>query len=218
MFKHKEGLRFEDLEAITTEKGRVYKTPEGDFPSITTVLSILSKDGIQQWRNRVGEREANKISKFAAQRGENLHLMCEDYLNNNLDVKKFDVFDRAMFKPMKRALDSYVGLVYAQEVPLYSKHLGVAGRVDCIAEWNGKLSVVDFKTSRKLKKEEYIQSYFQQTTAYCIMFEERTGIPINQIVIPIMVENEDEPQIFISRRDNHAKDLLETISKFKSRD
>jgi genome maintenance exonuclease 1 len=97
---------------------------------------------------------------------------------------------------------------------LWSSYLGVAGRVDCIAEWDGKLSVIDFKTSRKLKKKEYISNYFQQCAAYAVMWEERTGIPINKIVVVIAVDGE-EPQIFEERRDNYINECVETIAQYR---
>jgi len=215
-FEHKTDLQ---LEEYLTEEGngrRLYVTPEGKFPSITTVLGVLSRAGIAEWRKRVGETEANRISTQAARRGTNVHQMCEDYLNNELDLNKFLPHERDMFSGIKKELDKNVGLVYTQESPLYSAYLGVAGRVDCIAEWDGRLAVVDFKTAGKLKKKEWIHSYFQQAAAYCVMFEERTGIPIDKIVICIAVEHEDEAQVFIEKRDNWIPALQETIRMYNS--
>jgi len=135
-------------------------------------------------------------------------------LNNELVEKDFLPHERLLFNPIKKALDKSIGAVYAQEAPLYSDFLGVAGRVDCVAEWDGRLSIIDFKTSRKLKKKEWIQSYFQQATAYCIMWEERTGIPIDKIVIVITVDDEDEPQVFVEKRDNWYPYLKDTIEAY----
>jgi hypothetical protein len=216
-FKHVElppSLEY-DLPTETINGKRHYRTPEGNaYPSITTCLSILSKQAIMEWRKRVGEEEANKISTQAARRGTNVHQMCEDYINNELDPKKFMPNERYMFNSIKPVIDENINNVYAQEVALYSDYLGVAGRVDCIAEWNGKLSVIDFKTSRKPKKKEQIGNYFQQASAYCVMWEERTGIPINQTVILIAVDDE-EPQVFIERRDNYIYECAETIKMYK---
>jgi len=215
-FEHKTDLQ---LEEYLTEEGngrRLYVTPEGKFPSITTVLGVLSRAGIAEWRKRVGETEANRISTQAARRGTNVHQMCEDYLNNELDVKKFLPHERAMFKGIQRVLDEHVGLVYMQEKPLYSAYLGVAGRVDCIAEYDGRVSVIDFKTAGKLKEKNWIHSYFQQASAYCVMFEERTGIPVDKIVIIIAVENEDDAQVFIEKRNNWIAPLQETIRMYNS--
>jgi genome maintenance exonuclease 1 len=213
VFNHKNFV-LEELQTETVDGKRFYLTPEGDLPSITTVLSILSRDAIQAWRKRVGEEEANKISTKAARRGTSVHKMCEDYLNNELDLKKFLPNDRETFASIKPILDERVNNIYAQEVPLWSSYLGVAGRVDCIAEWDGKLAVIDFKTSRRLKKKENISSYFQQASAYCVMWEERTGIPINRIVILIAVDGE-EPQVFEERRDNYIYECAETIARYR---
>jgi hypothetical protein len=213
MFVHK-NFELKELETETIDGKRHYITPNGKYPSITTVLSILSREGIAAWRKKVGDKEANRISTQAARRGTNVHQMCEDYLNNELVEKDFLPHERLLFRPIKKALDKSIGAVYAQEAPLYSDFLGVAGRVDCVAEWDGRLSIIDFKTSRKLKKKEWIHSYFQQATAYCIMWEERTGIPIDKIVIVITVDDEDEPQIFEEKRDNWYPYLKDTIEAY----
>jgi genome maintenance exonuclease 1 len=215
IFEHRSDIELKELNTETINGKRHYVTPEGKYPSITSVLSVLSKDSIMAWRKRVGEEEANRISTQAARRGTNVHQMCEDYLNNELDMSKFMPNEKDMFKPLKETLDKHIGTIYAQEAPLYSNYLGIAGRVDCIAEWDGRLSIIDFKTSRKLKKKEWIHSYFQQATAYAIMWEERTGIPIDKIVIAITVDDEDEPQIFVEKRDNWVKDLINTINLYK---
>ena len=214
IFEHKQ-IELKELETEEGNGKRLYVTPEGKFPSITTVLSILSRQGIQEWRQRVGEKEANRISTQAARRGTNVHKMCEDYLNNELDKADFLPHERDMFNPLQKALDKSIGTIYAQEAPLYSSYLGVAGRVDCVAEWDGRLSIIDFKTSRKLKKKEWIHSYFQQATAYAIMWEERTGIPIDKLVVAITVDDEDEPQIFIEKRDNWVEHLKDTIEAYQ---
>jgi genome maintenance exonuclease 1 len=119
-----------------------------------------------------------------------------------------------MFKKFKPVLDS-IGEIHCQELALYSDHLRMAGRVDCIAEYNGVRAVIDFKTSGKLKKKEHISSYFMQTAAYAIMYEERTGIPVPWLVVLIAVEG-DEPQVFIEKRDNWTKELLRTRDYFEN--
>ena len=213
MFTHK-NFSLEELNTETVNGKRYYVTPQGKLPSITTVLSILSRDAIKKWRERVGEAEANKISTKASRRGTNVHAMCEHYINNDLDTKKYLPNDRETFNSLKPVLDEHLNNIYAQEVPLWSSYLGVAGRVDCIAEWDGKLSVIDFKTSRKLKKKEYISNYFQQCAAYAVMWEERTGIPINKIVVVIAVDGE-EPQVFEEKRDNYIYECVETIARYR---
>jgi CRISPR/Cas system-associated exonuclease Cas4 (RecB family) len=211
-------LGYDDLIAVTKDSGRVYTDPDNNtYPSITTVLSILSEDAIKAWKARVGEEEANRISKTASNRGTAVHDLLERYVNNESDFDK-EVESHIMqsFYDVKPVLDKCLTKVYAQEAGLYSERLGVAGRVDCVGEWNGIDSIIDYKTSKKLKKKEWIDSYFMQSTAYAIMWEERTGIPINQIVVVIAVDNE-EPQIFIEKRENWTEKLIQTIAEYKSR-
>jgi len=214
MFKHVP-VELTEMNAVTTDTGRKYRTPDGvDLPSITTVLSILSRDSIAKWRKRVGEEEANRISYRASTRGTAVHEIIEKYIDN---VENFtdgytpDII--SSFLDLKPILDSRIGRVYAQEAPLYSTHLGVAGRVDCVAEFDGKLSIIDFKTSRKPKRTAWVTNYFMQESAYAIMWEERTGQPITQLVTIISVDGH-KPQVFIEHRDNWARSLVETISKY----
>jgi hypothetical protein len=219
MFEHVDSkLDYDDLTAKSVEGERRYDTPDGkSYPSVTTVLSILSEDHIRKWRQRVGEAEANKISHRASTRGTAVHSIIEKYIDNEEDyAKEFmpNIVDN--FQSVKSVLDAGIGKVYAQEAALFSHHLGLAGRVDCIAEWNGKLSIIDFKTSKKLKKKEWVENYFIQESAYAIMWEERTGIPITQLVTIIAVDDE-EPQVFIEHRDNHTEKLLSTIKEYNNR-
>jgi len=219
MFEHvKVDLGYGDLDSETKTSGRNYVTPDGKrYPSVTTVLSILTEDSIREWRARVGEEEANKISHRASTRGTAVHAIIEDYINNEPEyAKKYmpNVYDN--FLSVKSVLDKRIGIVYAQECALYSEHLGVAGRVDCIAEFDGKPSIIDFKTAKKPKKAEWITNYFIQESAYAIMWEERTGIPITQLVTIVAVDNE-EPQVFIEHRDNWTNQLRDTITEYKRR-
>tara|TARA_B100001559_G_C16424112_1_gene586512 strand:+ start:426 stop:1097 length:672 start_codon:yes stop_codon:yes gene_type:complete len=211
-------LGYDDLIAVTKDSGRVYTDPNNNtYPSITTVLSILSEDAIKAWRARVGEEEANRISKTASNRGTAVHDLLERYVNNESDFdKEVEPHIMQSFYDVKPVLDKCLTKVYAQEAGLYSERLGVAGGVDCVGEWNGIDSIIDYKTSKKLKKKEWIDSYFMQSTAYAIMWEERTGIPINQIVVVIAVDNE-EPQIFIEKRENWTEKLIQTIAEYNSR-
>lgn len=214
MFIHNPPPSVVEIDTVTVNGKRYYATPEGNrYPSITTVLSILSKESIQAWRKRVGYEEAKRISTQAARRGTKIHSMCEDYLNNELDLNKYLPSDKQTFMSLKPVLDKNISNIHAQEIALWSDYLKVAGRCDCIAEWGGKLSVIDFKTSRKLKQKEHISSYFQQTSAYAVMYEERTGIPISQIVVLIAVDDED-PQIFVEKRDDHIWDCVDTIARY----
>jgi len=219
MFKHVKEIEDFATDKTAPDGSRKYFTESGAaYPSVTTVLGYQSKDSILQWRKRVGEEEANKISRQASTRGTKIHLLCENYLDNeDVDTSKLSMLDKIMwqsFQPILNRIDN----IHAQEIALYSDHLRLAGRVDCIAEFDGKLSIIDFKTSRKPKKKEWITNYFAQAAAYSIMYEERTGTPINRSVILIAVEDE-EPQVFIDKRDNyvhhllHARDLYECDHK-----
>jgi genome maintenance exonuclease 1 len=208
-------VELNEMVAETTSTGRTYKTPEGiNLPSITTVLSILSRDSIAKWRKKVGEEEANRISHRASTRGTAVHEIIERYINNEKDFKNGYTPDIiSTFNDIRPILDNRIGRVYAQEAPLYSTHLGVAGRVDCVAEFDGRLSIIDFKTSRKPKQTNWITNYFMQESAYAIMWEERTGKPIVQLVTIIAVDDH-EPQVFIEHRDNWVRPLKDTIDQY----
>ena len=215
MFIHEPiDLGYNDLKTVTKESGRKYSTPKGDYPSITTILGKKGKAAIIAWRNRIGHEEANKISRQASGRGTAVHAVCENYVNNDPDWKK-DLMPNILFDftRIKDILDTRIGVVYGQELPLYSDHLGVACRVHCVAEFDGKISIIDYKTSRKTKKKEWIDSYFMQECFYAIAWEERTGIPITQLVRIISVDNA-EPQVFIEHRDDWDKELVKTIKEF----
>ena len=309
IFEHADfKLDYDDLVAETTESGRKYFTPDGKaYPSITTVLSILSAKSIAAWRKRVGEKQANAISRQATGRGEDVHAIIEKYLDNDPNYAKGylphivnsfkdlqPIFDSRIgkiyaqeaplysdhlgcagrvdcvaefdgqisiidfktstanaisrqatgrgedvhaiiekyldndpnyakgylphivnsFKDLQPIFDSRIGKIYAQEAPLYSDHLGCAGRVDCVAEFDGQISIIDFKTSRRHKTKDKIHNYFMQESAYAIMWEERTGMPITQLVT-IMTIDHYEPQVFIEHRDNWTDQLKNVIGQFK---
>ncbi|MDC0889007.1 PD-(D/E)XK nuclease family protein [bacterium] len=215
MFNHVP-VELQEMNAVTTDTGRKYKTPEGvDLPSITTVLSILSRDSIAKWRKRVGEEVANQISTRASGRGTRVHEIIEKYIDNDPNFKDGYTPDIIQsFLAVQNILDDRIGDVYAQEAPLYSNHLGVAGRVDCVADFDGKRSIIDFKTSMKPKKLDWIKNYFMQESAYAIMWEERTGQPITQLVTIISVDNAD-PQVFVEHRDNWVRPLRDTIKQYE---
>lgn len=202
-----------ELKTETIEKKRYYVTPDGNkYPSITTVLSKLSKAAILEWRKRVGEEEANRISTQASRRGTKTHTLIENYVQNKQDYLKGAFPDAIqMFKTAQKVIDEKLDNIRGIEIPLYSDELKVAGRCDLIGEWEGELSIVDWKTSRKLKKEEWIENYFLQGTAYALMFEERTGIPVDWIVIVIMVDDESLPQVFRVHKSNYIERLKEVI-------
>ena len=206
-----------DLEAETTDSGRVYTTPEGNkYKSITTVLSHYGKQAIYEWRQSVGEERANEISRKAANRGTKVHKICEDYLNNKISELKIQVMMpdlKELFFKIRPMIDENVGKIYSQEQALYSDEYRIAGRVDLIAEWNGKLAVIDFKTSTKQKEEENIQNYFMQCTAYALMFAERTGMWIDDIVVLIATE-EGPAQVFERQIHDYRQPLIEMIDKY----
>ena len=217
MFTHVEhGIVLPKLTRETTESGRKYFTPEGNaYPSITTVLSILSKQAIMEWRKRVGEEEANKISRQAATRGTAVHSLAEDYLNNNEDWNKGAMpANLASFNDIRSILDKHIDNIWMQEQFLYSDKLKCAGQVDCIAEYDNKLSIIDFKTSRRVKKKEDITSYFIQMSFYAAAFYERTGIPIRQGVI-IMAVDGNEPLVFKENTYDYLEHFQSVRKKYK---
>lgn len=191
---------FGKLERDTATDGtRVYKTPTGkSYPSVTTVTGLYTAKGIAEWRKRVGNEEANRISGRASARGTRIHQLCEDYLRSG--EANADIFDQEMFGSIRSLLDQ-IDNIHCLETPLWSDFLQVAGTVDCIGEFQGKLSVIDFKTASKPKDRDDIHNYFMQCAAYSVAFEERTGIPIGRLVIIMAVENDDY-RLFIEKRDN----------------
>ena len=217
MFNHvemKEPLR--ELEAKTTKAGRVYETPSGKrYPSITTVLSLLSRDSIMAWRKRVGEEEANRMSTQAGTRGTAVHKLAEDYVNNDPEwSKKAMPANLFTFNTIKPLLDKHLNNVWIQEAPLYSDRLEIAGRVDCIAEWDGELAIIDYKTSRRPKKLENIQNYLIQESVYAACFYELTGVPIRKIVTLIAVDD-SEPQVFVDTPFKHLPKFMEVREQFR---
>lgn len=208
---------YHKLERATAHDGsRIYRTPTGSaYPSVTSVTGLLKKQAIMEWRKRVGEEQANAISNKAARRGTRVHSLCESYLNN--EHVEPDIFDAEMWTAVKPELNR-INNIHALETPLYSDHLEVAGTVDCIAEYDGKLSVIDFKTSRRQKSSNDIHDYFMQCSAYAVAFEERTKIPVNRLVI-IMAVEDSEPLVFHERRDNWIdgfKKLREEYRQWRS--
>jgi len=179
-----------EMNAVTKGDGlRLYEVGDGKwYPSVTTVTSHRKKDSIIKWRQRVGEAEANKISGRASARGNKFHHMVECHLKNE-EVKFDDSSPLAsfLFKTAKDTL-ARINNIHLLESPLYSDTLRIAGRVDCIAEFDGELAVIDFKTSNKEKKESWIENYFVQETAYAVMYYERCGVKVDKIVTLIATE------------------------------
>ena len=216
MFTHLDSKIDYELKATTTDSGRLYETPEGDkVPSVTTVLGYRNRESIQKWRERVGEEEANRISRQAAGRGTKVHYLAEDYINNKEILTEGEMPHVVqMWNSLKKSIDGHIDNVRAQEVPLYSKKLRLAGRVDCIAEHDGELAIIDFKTSSKIKKRENISNYFMQAAAYACMYAERTGEKINKLVVLMTVEGEPDPLIFIEKTNDWVDKLIEEVTYY----
>ena len=218
LFEHNsEAPVLEKLTRASVDGKRIYQTPSGKgYPSVTTVLGILGKEDIQKWRDRVGHAEANKISTQAARRGTAVHKLCEDYLDNDPKyAMKHMPANVHMFNTMKPILDERINNIWYQECFLYSNDVQTAGQVDCIAEWDGELAVIDFKTSKRPKKEEWILNYYMQVSFYAKAFEEMTGNKIKKGVIFIGVDG-NEPQVFEfepADYDDHFKAVRSTYKE-----
>lgn len=217
MFIHCPPMVLPDLKSETHSDGkRYYTSPSGKrLPSVTTVVGAMKKQAIMEWRNRVGEVEANRISKLATGRGNRVHDLAERYLKNEkIDWVREMPDSVEMFRTLIPHLHRINNIHYIEQA-LWSEQIGLAGRVDLIAEWDGVLSVIDFKTSKKIKKAEDIQDYFAQCTAYSGMYEEHVGVGIDQIVIVMAVENE-QPLIFIEKTGDHISTLVEHIEFYRN--
>ena len=217
-YNHKT-INLPEITATTTDGVRLYETPEGNkYPSITTVLSVRNKKGLFEWRKRVGEDVANYVARKAANRGTHVHHMCEDYLNNDFDEEKHKkkFLPYVLFNQLKETVLQKIDNIYAQECGLYSDKYKVAGRVDCIAEYNGVLSIIDFKTSTKERSDAWNESYYIQASAYAEMFEERTGIEINQICILVVTED-GVVQEFVKDKTEYLPMLTDTIKEWEEK-
>ena len=220
MFTHKP-VEIPELSTKNVNRKRFYLTPEGKlYPSITTVLQRRKMEGLMEWRKKVGEDVANYIARTAAHRGTKVHHMCEDFLNNmesdypeKWAEHKKNFLPYVLFSQIKPVLMQKVNNIFAQECGLYSDKYKVAGRVDCIGEYNGVPSIIDFKTSTKERNDDWNESYYIQASAYAEMFEERTGIEINQIVILVVTED-GIVQEFIKTKHDYLPLLVETIDDF----
>ena len=215
MFTHNP-IEIAELSTKTVNRKRFYETPDGKlYPSITTVLQRRKMEGLMAWRKKVGDDVANYVARTAAARGTKVHHMCEDFLNNNFDeeVHKKNFLPYTLFGQIKPHLQDKVDNIMSQECGLYSDKYMVAGRVDCIGEYNGIPSIIDFKTSTKERNDDWNESYYIQASAYAEMFEERTGIEINQIVILVVTED-GIVQEFIKTKENYLPLLVEAIDDF----
>ena len=214
-FIHHNYLGELELDCKTTESIRLYNLPSGKWvPSITSVTSFYNRQIFIDWRKRVGLEEANKITRIATARGTDYHQACQDYLENKeLDWNNYKPMTKIMFLHAKEYLDK-INNIHAIERTLYSEYLGLAGRVDCIAEYEGELAVIDFKTSGKIKPEKWLENYFVQEMFYASAYYELTKIPVVKL-ITIMVTPEGEVKVFDKRnKEDYIKLLVRYIKEF----
>ena len=211
MFNHVP-IEIGKLVQVNSKGGRYYETPTGaKYPSVTSITKLHNQESIQAWKDKVGEEEAGKISRRALARGNKIHSLAEKYLLNEGDLS--DDFSKTDFGVMIPYLDK-INNIHCLETQLYSDHLKTAGTVDCIGEYDGKLTVIDFKTSAKLKKREWVKDYFMQCSAYAVMYEERAGTPIERLLLIINVEDEGV-QLMDGKRDDYIDDFLDLRETFR---
>ena len=219
IFTHKPPIKdLPPLKAKNVNGKRFYEHLETKdiYPSITSVLSIRDKKGLHEWRQKVGEDVANHVMIQAANRGTAVHNMVEDYLNN-IDLEQVDKYKkqflpRMMFNVLKPEL-SKINNIRLQEAQMYSSDYTVAGRCDCIADYDGVPSNIDFKTSTKEKNEDWIENYFIQGSAYAEMYKEHFDEEINQVVILVVTE-EGTTQVFKKNKNDYLPKLKEAVEKF----
>ena len=221
LFNHVGEIEPIEMSAEMVDGKRMYLTPEGfKFPSVTTVISNNREKmaGIARWRARVGEKAANAKSARATGRGTKYHSIAEDYFNNNLDLKKYSKFPLPvlMFHHSRDTLDR-INNIYLQEAALYSKHLELAGRVDCIAEFDGVLSIIDFKTAEEPKREKYLYDYFVQETAYACMLQENYGLSVKQLVTIVACENGETQVVVHPPKKEFFMKLMSYIDEYQER-
>ena len=216
-FAHCNYLGDIELTKKETPGCRLYQLPDGNWvPSITSVTGFYNRDIFVRWRKKIGIEEANRITKKATSRGTDFHEAAQAYLMNlEMDWEEFKPLTKFMFHHAKPYLDK-INNIHAIERTLYSEYLGLAGRVDCIGEYEGELAVIDFKTSEKIKPEEWLENYFVQETFYAAAYYELTGIPVKKL-ITLMVTPGGEVEVFDKRnKGDYIKLLVRYIKKFVS--
>ena len=213
VFNHIQNEKYTVQNIVENNKGRHYQFEDELYPSITTILGYFKNKspGLIEWRKRVGEKEAQKISTLAARKGTNLHNIVEKYLMNEA-IEYSNPTTKSSFLSIKNYLDNIDNIMYIED-PFYSKQYRIAGRPDVIAEYMNVPSVIDFKTSSRKKNKEWIEDYFLQTAAYALMLEEKTGQKIDQLVI-IMAVHDSTPQIFIEDKTPYVPKLISTINQY----
>ena len=216
MFTHLNKLGDFELEANTIDGVRYYTLPSGKkAPSITSITSFYNRQIFKNWREKVGEEQANKITKVATDRGTKFHDLVEKYLLNEdiNSLKNVLPTTKARWIAAREALNN-IDNIHALEKPLYSEYFGIAGRVDCIAEYEGELAVIDFKTSKKIKPEKWLENYFVQETAYACMYFEMTGISVKKIVTLMVADNGDVKVYEKRNKGEYIKLLTKYIKEF----
>jgi len=211
MFTHVEC----DLPALSRETKdgvRLYDVEGQKLVSITSVTSHFNKEIFVKWRKRVGDEEANRITKRSTTRGTKVHTLIENHLLNK-EVDPDTPGSKMLFLQAKDSLAN-INNIYALEKSLYSTELGVAGTVDCIAEYDGELAIIDFKTAAKPKPRDWIENYFVQAAAYACMFYERTGIPVKKLVILMTCENGEVTVYQEYDKMKYMRLLVQYIQKF----
>ena len=211
MFNHIQH-EFPTIKRFNDNGTRLYRTPSGKaYPSVTSITGQLAKKAIQAWRERIGKEKAAAITAKASKQGTRVHHLCEDYLSNKEFRKK--EFDLEMWQSIKPELDC-IDNIHGLESKLYSDHLEVAGTVDCVGEYKGKLSIIDFKTSSKFKTKEQIKNYFMQTAAYAVAFEERTKVPVSNLLIIMAVAHEG-CVVFEEKRDRWIDEFIDLRETYR---
>lgn len=215
------GLTPIEMKTVEVDGKRYYVTPSGNkYPSVTTVISGNSKKqaSLAKWRAKIGKEKAQATTTRAAGRGTRYHKIVEDYFNNELDLEKYKELPLPvfMFHNSKHILDR-INNIYLQEAALYSDTLGIAGRVDCIAEYDGELSIIDFKTSHKVKPENYLYDYYVQECAYACMLKERYDLSVKQLVTIISIEDGDTQVSIQSPKKEYLVTLQEYIKEYREK-
>ncbi len=220
MFKHCDDYHgvFVEIPRLMEDSTRYYQVSETTiYPSVTSVISFISRKKFADWRARVGEEAANKKTKHATTRGTKLHKVLEVYIDNG-DYQSLDEYQspliQLMFKAAKSQLDSRLGTIYQQETNMSSARLCLAGTVDLICEVDGELSIVDFKTSEKEKPEEWLEDYFVQLSAYWAMFSEKTGVVPKKLVVFLVAENGDVQIVERTNIMTYLKKLQDYATQF----
>jgi len=208
-------LKTREPTLLDREDGHWYQTKfDKIYPSISTILSATSseekKNGLESWKENEPAHEY--ITAQSQDIGTQSHKIIENYLSNNLSLEEFDLLPIAHFNNLKPYLEN-ISDVTCIEQRMYSDKLRVAGTSDLIAQYNGELSIIDYKTKRKPQRDEYMYEYYLQTTCYAQMFQEVTGKKINQVVILVSSEKNTR-QEFIKTCDDYIKPVNERIEQY----